>query len=160
MAIRVMIRRGVFRNRTASLATRAGSDLWFVDFGQFQYLAKGLEGLPWHRHHRVNTLAPIHPPSRLPAPDGSCFLRSKNRLHPSWRCQFFHLAGTTCGRGGELSGKMYFRRLGGGMSDSMLMPLAKCWIYTKSRQWQHVDLPENGRLHRCQPGTLHPRFRQ
>ena len=29
---------------TASLAARAGNDLWFVDFGQFQCLAKGLEG--------------------------------------------------------------------------------------------------------------------
>ncbi len=29
---------------TASLATRVGNDLWFVDFGQFQCLAKGLEG--------------------------------------------------------------------------------------------------------------------
>ena len=44
-------------------------------------------------------------PSRLPAPEGSCFLRSKNRLHPSWRYPFFRLAGTTS-----------FRRLGGGMS--------------------------------------------
>ena len=52
---------------TASLAARAGNDLWFVDFGQFQCLAKGLEGCGGIG--LTGKSLALQPPFRIPHPE-------------------------------------------------------------------------------------------